>query len=893
MNIQEAIEKIQACQIQNLRRTEKQTFVAHIKKYGSEMLGYGMKILEYAVENNLSLFKENKEYLNQAYVTYTEKFPVRLANPVQDTKFQIMLSVKEYLDNTENLQEEEQRKTILEQEYQELSALYEQQKEKLLLCQQSSENAVRLVTADYDEKILELDIQMLKRRFQQDYHSFFRFLNSQYRKDRKMLQSYSKMNQKPFYKNALLLLNLIADAQEKQKILNQQQEHTTAALSQKEEKSREITESADTIREFKKFISEAIQNIKTSYDTLKQKITAFTTEQEEELSAVNKNFSELCEILSELLKVSIDETTDFPDISRKMKWATEFVSVSTKYRIPSEFQKIVCAAELSDCEKLNELYHQIKEWTEAYHDSTNAFTDLFNQDRKQQFSEMSLNELTTMIKNCRDNFSALEDFIDYQRAVQNIMEIGLKEFLLQVRMIKLRSEQIVPSYLKCFYRSWLDAVTPNLDEISTFRTDRQTEKIAQFKELDCSHLHIAQALLKSRLIAGLPQLNFAEKGDEANLLKREMAKQRKLMPTRKLIAALPTLLPALKPCMLMSPLSVSTYFGNADYQFDTVIFDEASQVRTEEALCSILRAKQAIIAGDSKQLPPTDFFNSSLSDSDEYIEDEEGINDTGAFESLLDEASVLPTQTLLWHYRSKHEHLIAFSNYKIYQRNLITFPSAISKAPDIGVEYVYVKDGIYDHGGSGGNLKEAERIADLVFAHFISHPDRSLGIIAFGEKQQNVIENALFRRRQEHPEFEQYFSDNLEEPLFIRNLETVQGDERDTIIFSIGYGFDISGKFLMNFGPLSRNGGERRLNVAVTRARYNLKLVGSIMPTDIKTERTSALGPKLLREYIDFAIRGDIVLKGEINTDENGIFDSSFEESVYCYLISKGYRVAT
>lgn len=344
---------------------------------------------------------------------------------------------------------------------------------------------------------------------------------------------------------------------------------------------------------------------------------------------------------------------------------------------------------------------------------------------------------------------------------------------------------------------------------------------------------------------------------------------------------------------MMSPLSVSTYFGNADFSFDTVIFDEASQVRTEEAVCSILRAKQVIIAGDSKQLPPTNFFSTSVSDSDEFYEDDEGINDVGAYESLLDEASILPTQTLLWHYRSKHEHLIAFSNYKIYQKSLITFPSAIKKAPDIGVEYIYIENGIYERGGKGGNRKEAERITELLIEHFTNHPDRSVGIIAFGEKQQNVIENEVLKLRQAHPEFEQYFRDNCDEPLFIRNLESVQGDERDTIIFSIGYGYDSSGKFLTNFGPLSRDGGERRLNVAVTRARYNLKLVGSILPTDIKSDRISALGPKLLREYIDFAINGENVLKSELDVSGNLWFDSPFEESVYDYLTSQGYRVAT
>lgn len=211
----------------------------------------------------------------------------------------------------------------------------------------------------------------------------------------------------------------------------------------------------------------------------------------------------------------------------------------------------------------------------------------------------------------------------------------------------------------------------------------------------------------------------------------------------------------------------------------------------------------------------------------------------------------------------------------------------------MGVSYIHVAGGIYERGGKNGNKKEAERVAELVFEHFQEHPKRSLGIIAFGEVQQTAIEEAIIRKRQENPQYEIFFKEDKEEPLFIKNLETVQGDERDTIIFSIGYAPDASGKFIMNFGPLSRSGGERRLNVAVTRARYNLKLVGSIMPTDIDAERTSGLGPKLLRLYIDFAINGAHAILGETSLNGGVWFDSPFEEAVYNFLSTNGYDVVT
>lgn len=499
------------------------------------------------------------------------------------------------------------------------------------------------------------------------------------------------------------------------------------------------------------------------------------------------------------------------------------------------------------------------------------------------------------IKSCLDNFHLLEYLIDYRTTMDACVDLGIDGFCNEAKEIGLDAKQIVPTFEKCFYRSWLDAVIPQHTAIQRFRRIKQEEQIKTFSELDKSHMEISKAALVSKLISRLPALDtFTSGHDELGILKRELAKQRRLMPTRKLIASLPNLLPILKPCMMMSPLSVSTYLSGGNYKFDTVIFDEASQVRTEDAICALFRAKQTIIAGDSKQLSPTDFFSVSMSvqDDEEYDEDNM-MSDMGAYESLLDESALLPSQTLLWHYRSRHEHLIAFSNAKIYRGNLTTFPSSVEYADNVGVQYIHVFGGTYDRGGRNGNRAEAEKVAELAMSHFSEHPERSLGIITFGEVQQSAIMEALNKKRRDNPTFEELFREDADEAIFIKNLETVQGDERDTIILSIGYAPDFTGKFVMNFGPLSRSGGERRLNVAVTRARYNLKLVGSIVPTDIDIERISGEGPKLLRLYIDFAMHGSKSILGEVDTDNALPFDSSFECAVYDFLLSKGYGVAT
>ena len=234
------------------------------------------------------------------------------------------------------------------------------------------------------------------------------------------------------------------------------------------------------------------------------------------------------------------------------------------------------------------------------------------------------------------------------------------------------------------------------------------------------------------------------------------------MPLRKLFMAIPNLLSTIRPCFMMSPLSVSVFLEAQSYTFDMVIFDEASQVHTEDAIGAIMRGKQAIIVGDTKQLPPTNFFTASLNDDDFDVDSDDEIQDTSsnAYESILDEAvTVLPERSLRWHYRSRDEHLIAFSNIKIYNGALITFPSALDKAPDLGVEYVHVTNGVYDRSGKRDNMIEAKKVAELVFAHFRKHPDRSLGVVTFSEAQQAAVDAAIRQLRLKNTSMERFFDE--------------------------------------------------------------------------------------------------------------------------------------
>ena len=317
-----------------------------------------------------------------------------------------------------------------------------------------------------------------------------------------------------------------------------------------------------------------------------------------------------------------------------------------------------------------------------------------------------------------------------------------------------------------------------------------------------------------------------------------------------------------------------------------VIFDEASQIFPQDAIGAIFRGKQVIIGGDSKQLPPTNFFSASTNNDNDYdTEDEE---EDIVYDSILEEASSnLLNRSLLWHYRSRYEELISFSNQEIYQNNLITFPSSTIQEKDCGVEYVYVENGVYEN---RCNRIEAQRIVQLVADHIKRNPDRSLGVIAFSENQQSVIEDEINKFRIRNPGYESFFNEDKDEPFFVKNLENVQGDERDTIIFSICYAKNEQGRMYMRFGPLGNQGGERRLNVAITRAKKNVKLVGSIMPDDIDLSKTKSDGVRMLRSYILFAMHGNAALAK--SDKKNSRYDVDvFSVEVGEYLKSRGCNI--
>lgn len=586
--------------------------------------------------------------------------------------------------------------------------------------------------------------------------------------------------------------------------------------------------------------------------------------------------------------------TDWDKLIDALSYASELRNLISQYDFPESFVRNICGSDktISYCKDEESIIAKQKN---ALQKHIEWFGSLFN--NGENFYRYNILDLANRMALCKDKKHLLEEWIDYCSNKENCKNAGLGEYVVKVEELDIDSIYIVDAYLKRFYHLWLDAVLPNFPAVQNFRGRIQSQTINEFCELDKEQFKIAQARVRERALSRIPDLNSINGArDEIAILKRELNKQRRLMPLRKLFMAIPNLITSLRPCFMMSPLSVSVFLEAQSYDFDLVIFDEASQVHTEDAIGAIMRGKQIIIVGDTKQLPPTSFFSTSLNDVDFDVDTDEQTKDcdAGAYESILDETvAVLPERSLRWHYRSRHEDLIAFSNIKIYNSQLITFPSSIEKAIDCGVEYVYVHDGIYDRGGKKNNIIEAKKVADLVFEHFNKHPNRSLGVVTFSESQQNAVDAAIRQKRLKNPHFNKFFIEDNDEPFFIKNLENVQGDERDTIIFSIGYAKDFNGIMYMNFGPLSREGGYRRLNVAITRAKYNVKLVGSILHTDIDLDKVSSEGVRMLRSYIEFAQQGITSLENELTFNYNLEFDSPFEEAVYDFLQSNGYNVVT
>ena len=548
-----------------------------------------------------------------------------------------------------------------------------------------------------------------------------------------------------------------------------------------------------------------------------------------------------------------------------------------------------CSAETYQKERqiFTQLDERLKEIFDKSSGAADRLQDLFDP-HICSIKDAGYESLLKKCEGCAKTLDQLDNWRQFSHLMSQIESMSIVDFVHTAIDRNVEAEHLCGAFRKQFYDQWIDTVLSSVPVLATFNRVSQDKAVQIFSGKDKEQFEINKAKIKSKLSGERPSLDVIAPGGALGILLREGQKKRKQKSIRKLLSETGELVQRIKPCFMMSPLSVSTFLEAGAVHFDVVVFDEASQIFPWDAIGAIYRAEQLIVVGDSRQMPPSNFFQNIL-ESDQDDEDDEDVTN---YESILDLCSTTMQQLRLrWHYRSRYEQLIAFSNKNFYDGELVTFPSSTMDRTGIGIDYHHV-DGLFDR-KSHTNRKEAEYVVDLIYSNIELYPDRSLGVVAFSVAQQELIDKLLMKKRLDHPEKEFFFKSDVNEPFFIKNLETVQGDERDTIIFSIAYGMDAQGRLLHNFGPLNRIGGERRLNVAVTRAKCNVQLVSSMHYTDIDLKKSGAEGIRLLREYLDLAENGEVALERSVSVYPYEAYDSDFEEEVCDFLKTKGFTVDT
>jgi very-short-patch-repair endonuclease len=507
---------------------------------------------------------------------------------------------------------------------------------------------------------------------------------------------------------------------------------------------------------------------------------------------------------------------------------------------------------------------------------------------KTEFGEFSLDELIERCAAIVRSENRLNAWCAWRKVRDQALAFGLASLVAGIENGAIAQDNVCRAFEVNYSRWWLNAVVEHEPVIRGFVAVEHAQRIEHFRALDDRFTALTRDYIRARLCAGLPAQDSIQKNSEWGILKHEINKKKKHMPLRELMTSIPTALPRLTPCLLMSPLSIAQYLAADATTFDMVVFDEASQIPVWDAVGAMARGRQVVMVGDPKQLPPTSFFDRAEADLDD--EDVEG-----DLESILDEClgANLPTMNLAWHYRSRHESLIAFSNHRYYGGGLVTFPSPMTE--DRGVSFHLVA-GVYEKGGARINKPEAKAlVADLVGrlkSPGFRESGLTVGVVTFNSEQQALIEDLLDEERRKDPTIESHFAEITLEPVFVKNLESVQGDERDIMYFSITYGPDLHGAVSMNFGPMNRSGGERRLNVAITRARHELRVFSSLRAEQIDLARTQSSGVRDLKHFLEFAERGARAL-AEATSGSLGGFESPFEEAVASALTRKGWNLHT
>jgi very-short-patch-repair endonuclease len=495
---------------------------------------------------------------------------------------------------------------------------------------------------------------------------------------------------------------------------------------------------------------------------------------------------------------------------------------------------------------------------------------------------ISLSDLRNRLHAWSDRREEVHAWCEYNRTLGEINESRLHELGKQAQSGEADPNQIPQSFEMAYFEAIIKKSYDQHESIRNFSGSSFEQVREKFCDLDEKRIELARIVVAQAHYQGISRSSIGV--GEVSILDHEFQKKRRHMPIRKLLKNAGHYIQSIKPVFMMSPLSISQFLEPDAIDFDLLLIDEASQVRPSDALGAMARTKQVVVVGDNKQMPPTSFFSRTVESGDS--EDDEELRITRDLESILGLccARGIPQRMLSWHYRSRHHSLIAVSNREFYNDRLFVIPSPRKKDPRYGLRFHFVDNGVYQN---QVNEIEAKRVADDVMQHAEHNPKKSLGVGTFSIKQYNAILDELELRRRERPDLEHFFSTEQEEPFFVKNLENIQGDERDIILISVGYGPDPSGVFRMNFGPLGKEGGERRLNVLITRSRELCIVYSSFTSEQIDLRRAKSVGVSAFKTFLQYAETGNFPASQITGKD----FDSEFERQVAHAVRAHGYEV--
>ncbi len=483
----------------------------------------------------------------------------------------------------------------------------------------------------------------------------------------------------------------------------------------------------------------------------------------------------------------------------------------------------------------------------------------------------------------------LLSWVQYLQAVSRAKDTGLGEFAKLLENGSLRHTSLTAAYGYRFYATITERLFKEFAHVLGWFSGEKHQTVRnEFAELDRDIRNLrgrqcaARAAAKGRPVAGQTGVRVDDR-TEMHLLRHVFPQVRPRMSIRKLLLRAGQSIQALKPCFLMGPQAVAQFLDPRGIKFDLVVMDEASQLKPEDALGAAVRGTQLVVVGDPNQLPPTGFWDKLGETPDDESQQAAALE----LESILDicKGQFHPVRYLRWHYRSQHQSLIAFSNKRFYNGDLVVFPSPYKSSRRLGVRFVHIADAEYEN---QRNEKEAWRVTDAVIHHMVHHPEESLGVVTLNLKQRELIESILDERLKSIAEAETYRTAWAENGMdfFVKNLENVQGDERDVIFISTTFGKARNTSVVrQNFGPISRADGWRRLNVLFTRAKRSMHVFSSMVPEDIVSDSTTPRGTRELRAYLEYARNGIL----EDSSPTNAEPDSDFEVSVAQTLTNAGY----